>query len=107
MRRKQGTGLVKNEIRLLQVAAAMEADKKVFYGYDLVHTLVRPRSRKPLMSQPTLYRTLRRLEESGHLSSEWESLASAEADGRDGRPRRYYRLTAAGRRAAVKNARPA
>ncbi len=48
------------------------------------------------MSQPTLYRTLRRLEERGALTSEWESLDDAAENGREGRPRRYYQLASAG-----------
>ena len=48
------------------------------------------------MSQPTLYRALRRLEERGALESEWEALEEAADNGREGRPRRYYRLTSAG-----------
>ena len=39
---------------------------------------------------------LRSLEERQALTSEWESLQEAAADGREGRPRRYYRLTSAG-----------
>ncbi len=96
MRRKQGTGLVKNEILLLQIASLRQAAGDLrFHGYDLVQTLVGPGG-KPTMSQPTLYRALRRLEESGHLTSEWETLEEASADDRDGRPRRYYRLTTQG-----------
>ena len=49
-----------------------------------------------VMSQPTLYRALRRLEERGALVSEWESLDAAATAGREGRPRRYYRITPSG-----------
>ena len=95
MRRKHGTGLVKNEVLVLEVAAHLDASGQPrFYGYDLVGILVGRATAS--MSQPTVYRTLRRLEESGHVQSEWESLEESAADGRDGRPRRYYRLTSLG-----------
>ena len=45
------------------------------------------------MSQPTLYRALRRLEERGAVASHWEDMDDAAAAGREGRPRRYYRIT--------------
>ena len=97
MRRKAGTGLVKNELRLLLTAAdLLVAGTDRFHGYDLARHLASSEQSSSLMSQPTLYRALRRLEERGALTSEWESLEEAFAQGREGRPRRYYWITDAG-----------
>jgi PadR family transcriptional regulator PadR len=67
-----------------------------FHGYDLARHLAANERSGSIMSQPTLYRALRRLEERGALTSQWESLEEASAQGREGRPRRYYRITNAG-----------
>lgn len=97
MRRKAGTGLVRNELRLLLTAADLQlAGEDRFHGYDIARHLAKAEDSTSIMSQPTLYRALRRLEERGALSSEWEALDEAAAQGREGRPRRYYRLTNAG-----------
>ena len=97
MRRRAGTGLVRNELRLLLTAADLQVDgHKRFHGYDLARHLADTNGSKSIMSQPTLYRALRRLEQRGALESEWEALDDAAAQGREGRPRRYYRITNAG-----------
>lgn len=102
MRRKAGTGLVRNELRLLLTAADLQmAGEPRFHGYDLARRLATNEDSTAVMSQPTLYRALRRLEGRGALNSEWESLADAADSGREGRPRRYYLLTAAGKDLAV------
>lgn len=97
LRRKAGTGLVRNELRLLLTAADLQRAGTVrFHGYDLARHLAESEESHSIMSQPTLYRGLRRLEERGALTSEWESLEDAAANSREGRPRRYYRITNAG-----------
>ena len=97
MRRRAGTGLVRNELRLLLTATDLETGgHERFHGYDIARHLAAAEDRNSIMSQPTLYRALRRLEARGALTSEWEDLTAASAAGREGRPRRYYRLTAAG-----------
>ena len=102
MKRRAGTGLVRNELRLLLTAADIQvAGHDRFHGYDLAQHLAEAENGSAIMSQPTLYRALRRLEERGALSSEWETLDEAAANGREGRPRRYYRLTAGGREIAL------
>ncbi len=102
MRRRAGTGLVRNELRLLLTAADLQVGgHERFHGYDLAHRLAGTDDGGAIMSQPTLYRALRRLEERGALSSEWENPEEAAEQGREGRPRRYYRLTAGGREIAV------
>jgi DNA-binding PadR family transcriptional regulator len=58
------------------------------YGFDLMRVAQLPSG--------TVYPLLRRLEAGGLLSSRWEQNDPAE----DGRPRRrYYKLTASGRKA--------
>lgn len=101
VRRKAGTGLVRNELRLLLTASdLLRAGDSRFHGYDLArHVAVE--DEVSVMSQPTLYRALRRLEERGALTSDWESLEEAESNGREGRPRRYYTITAAGLKLAA------
>ncbi len=97
MRRKAGTGLVRNELRLLLTAADLQlAGEDRFHGYDIARHLAAAEDSGSMMSQPTLYRALRRLEERGALTSEWEALEEAAEQRREGRPRRYYRLTSAG-----------
>ncbi len=102
MKRKAGTTLVRNELRLLLTAVDLQlGGKSRFHGYDLATHLASAEDGTSIMSQPTLYRALRRLEERGALASDWESLDEAAANGREGRPRRYYRLTAAGAKLAT------
>ena len=89
--------MVRNELRLLLTAADLQmAGTDRFHGYDLARHLAATEETDSIMSQPTLYRALRRLEERGALASNWESLQEASSHGREGRPRRYYRLTSAG-----------
>lgn len=101
MRRRHGTGLVKNELRLLLVACEIHANGSPrFHGYEVARHLAGQEGKSSAMNPPTLYRALRRLEERGALTSEWESPEEAAADGRDGKLRRYYRVTSAGLAAA-------
>lgn len=60
------------------------------YGFDLMDVTGLP--------DGTVYPILRRLEDKGVLTAEWESAAKASADRRP--PRRYYRLTPEGVEAA-------
>jgi len=102
LRRIAGTGLVRNELRLLLTAADLwNEGHEQFHGYDLARHLAHAEDGTSIMSQPTLYRSLRRLEERGSLSSSWESLGEAATAGREGRPRRYYAITNAGRALAA------
>lgn len=101
MRRRAGNGLVKNELRLLLAACELLVDgAHRFYGYELAQWLKAQSRSSAAMTQPTLYRCLRRLEQRGALASEWEDLDDAAADGRDHQPRRYYRVTDRGVAAA-------
>jgi PadR family transcriptional regulator PadR len=56
------------------------------YGFDVMDVTGLP--------DGTVYPILRRLEDKGALTGQWESTESAAADGRP--PRRYYQLTPLG-----------
>ncbi len=97
MRRKDGAALVRNELRLLLTAVDLfGTGVGRFHGYDLAKQLAVAEGSSSIMTQPTLYRALRRLEERLALESEWEDPDDAAKDDREGRPRRYYRITNAG-----------
>ena len=101
MRRKGDTELVTNEVKLLLAAISMTTSgDSEFHGYSLAKELARLEGAQTPMSQSTLYRALRRLEERGALHSRWESIEESQAEGRDGPPRRYYTVTAPGVAAA-------
>jgi DNA-binding PadR family transcriptional regulator len=73
----------------LAVVAVLNAVARgVRYGFDVIETTTLPGG--------TVYPILSRLERDGHLQSDWESVAVARAEKRP--PRRYYRITPAGRR---------
>jgi DNA-binding PadR family transcriptional regulator len=97
MRRKGDSALVPNEVKLLFAGVSMtKAGEKEFHGYALAKELAGLEGTPHPMAQSTLYRALRRLEERGALESRWESMDEVVADGRDGPPRRYYRVTPTG-----------
>ena len=71
-------------VRVLQALA-----RGVEYGFDICTVTALPSG--------TVYPALSRFERDGHVRSFWEDAAAAR---REGRPaRRYYRITADGRRA--------
>jgi len=97
MRRRGDSELVPNEVKLLVTAIAVTTSgESEFHGYALARELAVLEGARIPMSQSTLYRALRRLEARGALVSRWESAEDVEVDGRDGPPRRYYRVTASG-----------
>jgi PadR family transcriptional regulator, regulatory protein PadR len=57
------------------------------YGFDIIEITGMPGG--------TVYPALRRLDEAGHLTSEWEKPSIAQSEPRP--PRKYYELTRAGR----------
>ncbi|MFL6212672.1 MAG: PadR family transcriptional regulator [Blastocatellia bacterium] len=59
------------------------------YGFDIIDITGLPGG--------TVYPALRRLEEAGHLTSQWEKPSIAQAAPRP--PRKYYELTRSGREA--------
>lgn len=101
MRRRGDTELVTNEVKLLLAAISMTTSgDSEFHGYSLAKELAHLEGAHTPMSQSTLYRALRRLEDRGALQSRWESIEESQVDGRDGPPRRYYTITATGVAAA-------
>ena len=61
----------------------------VEYGFDICTETALPSG--------TVYPALSRFERDGHVRSSWEDAGKAHREGRP--PRRYYRITAEGRRA--------
>jgi PadR family transcriptional regulator len=73
------------------VAVLKLLDAGAMYGYELVEALDRRSSGVLAMGQSTLYPLLYNLEAQGLIKAEWR-------DGESGRQRKYYALTAAGKR---------
>ena len=97
MRRKGGNELVPNEVKVLGVALLLlRANVEQFHGYEVLKELEAFEAAGRLLDNSTLYRALRRLEALGLVESNWETAEDAAASGREGRPRRYYRLTGDG-----------
>jgi DNA-binding PadR family transcriptional regulator len=91
MRRKSGTGLVRNELKTLAAALRLAVDgRSRLYGYELFARLAAWEGRSP-MNHGTLYRCLRSLERLGYLRAEVDPTG----DG-PGPPRIYYTLTETG-----------
>lgn len=81
--------LKKGSVQLCLLALLAKKDK---YGFQILHEL-REKSKGFFdLKEGTLYPALRRLEERGFVESRWEEPES-------GMPRKYYRITARGRRA--------
>ena len=77
-----------SHVGLLVLQACRERPGVRLYGYDLMHATG--------VASGTLYPLLRRFEEGGWLTSQWEKADPTE----EGRPRRrLYRLTDEGQRA--------
>ena len=91
VRRKSGTGLVRNELKTLAAALKLAVDGQVrLYGYELFAQLGTWEGQPP-MNHGTLYRCLRSLESKGFLHAEKD-----DSESRTGPPRVYYELTASG-----------
>jgi DNA-binding PadR family transcriptional regulator len=91
VRRKSGTGLVRNELKTLAAALKLAVDGQAkLYGYELFAQLGSWEGQPP-MNHGTLYRCLRSLESKGFLKAEKDA-----GDKRPGPPRVYYELTATG-----------
>jgi DNA-binding PadR family transcriptional regulator len=85
-------------LRPLVFAILLSLNERDRHGYDIMKVVNRQLRRRALLGPGTLYRTLGELREQGFID-----YAQA-PDGADAR-RRYYRLTAEGRRAARLEAR--
>jgi PadR family transcriptional regulator PadR len=82
--------LLKGSVALLILKLLSERD---MYGYEIIQESAR-RSRDAFeFKEGTLYPALHQLHKRGLLRSEWRT-------GKSNKPRKYYSLTAAGRRAA-------
>ena len=73
------------------VAVLKLLEDRPMYGYELVEALDRRSSGVLAMGQSTLYPLLYNLEAQGIVKAQWR-------DGDTGRQRKYYTLTAAGKR---------
>jgi PadR family transcriptional regulator, regulatory protein PadR len=67
--------------------------ERAMYGYEILREADRRSARQFQMKEGTLYPALHQMERSGFLRSEWRESES-------GRARKYYALTAKGRRHA-------
>lgn len=77
-------------ISALVLLGVLSRAKEPMYGYQIARLIEEGREEVPTIKQGTLYPVLRSLESSGLLESEVEPSVS-------GPPRRYYRITVAGR----------
>ena len=85
---------VSSEAAILQALIARPS-----YGLEIIERVEDQTRGAIKLDQGSVYPALRKLEREGLLESyDGESMAE-----RGGRPRRYYRVTAEGRRAAVRN----
>lgn len=73
------------------VAVLKLLERGAMYGYELVEALDRHSDGVLAMGQSTLYPMLYNLEAQGFVKAEWR-------DGDSGRQRKYYALTALGKR---------
>ena len=74
----------------LVLLSVLDKAPQPMYGYQIAKLIDANAGEIPIMKQGTLYPVLRSLESSGPLESEVEPSVS-------GPPRRYYRITEAGR----------
>jgi len=77
-------------ISALVLLGVLSRAEEPMYGYQIARLIEEGREEVPTIKQGTLYPVLRSLESSGLLQSEVEPSVS-------GPPRRYYRITVAGR----------
>ena len=78
--------------RFMEPCILLLLSDQASHGYELMDRLSEFGLDRDEIAGPTLYRALRRMEDSGHVVSEWE-------EGGQGPARRKYTLTDAGRAA--------
>ena len=66
-------------------------EQEPMYGYQMTHDLRQRSDGYFIMKEGLLYPTLHRMEQEGMVSSQWRTV--------DGRRRKYYQITEAGREA--------
>ena len=79
------------DLLVLEVVAA--APKSRSYGYEITQSVLDQSGGQITLSEGSLYPALHRMEREKWLKAEWQQIG--------GRRRKYYRLTAAGRKALV------
>jgi PadR family transcriptional regulator PadR len=82
--------LLKGSINLLILRLLSQRD---MYGYEIIHEASRRSEKAFQFKEGTLYPALHQLQRQGYLRSEWLTAES-------GRKRKYYSLTAKGRKLA-------
>jgi PadR family transcriptional regulator PadR len=82
--------LLKGSISLLLLNLLSRGD---MYGYEIIQEASRRSAQTFEFKEGTLYPALHQLEKKGHVKADWRT-------GDNGRERKYYSLTAAGRKAA-------
>lgn len=87
--------LLKGSIALLILKLLSERDR---YGYEIIQEAARRTENAFEFKEGTLYPALHQLEKRGYLRSEWRVAKT-------GKQRKYYGLTAAGRKAASQSQR--
>jgi PadR family transcriptional regulator PadR len=85
--------LLKGSIALLILKLLSERE---MYGYEIIQESLRRSQHAFEFKEGTLYPALHQLHKRGYLHSEWRT-------GKNRKQRKYYGLTAAGRRAACRS----
>jgi PadR family transcriptional regulator PadR len=84
--------LLKGSISLLLLSLL---SRNEMYGYEILQEASRRSAKAFELKEGTLYPALHQLEKRGLIKAEWRT-------GDNGRERKYYALTASGRKAAAK-----
>ena len=83
--------LLKGTLDLLVLEAVAAAPRQRSYGYEITQLVLHGTGEAIAVSEGSLYPALHRMERDGWLKADWGEAA--------GRRRKYYKLTAAGRKA--------
>jgi PadR family transcriptional regulator PadR len=83
--------LLKGSISLLLLNLLSRGE---MYGYEIIQEASRRSANAFEFKEGTLYPALHQLERRGHIKAEWRT-------GQNGRERKYYSLTANGKKAAL------
>jgi PadR family transcriptional regulator PadR len=83
--------LLKGSVSLLLLSLLSRGE---MYGYEILHEASRRSANRFALKEGTLYPALHQLEKRTLIRAEWRT-------GENGRERKYYSLTAKGRKAAI------
>jgi DNA-binding PadR family transcriptional regulator len=101
MRRKAGS-LIPIEVSILETGIDLRRRGRAsFHGFLIAREIQEREAARLLTAHGTLYRALDRLQRLGFLESEWEDPLVAASENRP--RRRFYRVTAAGEAALVRD----